>query len=117
MGCIAEVERAITEVTARVQELQAALTVLGTEKIRELQEMKVFLGREITTSLEEVERTLAEEKPVLVTQYAQVIRERIENISPLHLFACTIETCSPSALLVFLQCRIELITVASGPDI
>ena len=99
MGCIAEVERAITEVTARVQELQAALTVLGTEKIRELQEMKVFLGREITTSLEEVERTLAEEKPVLVTQYAQVIRERIENISPLHLFACTIETCSPSALL------------------
>lgn len=99
MGCIGEVERAITEVTARVQELQAALTLFGTEKVRELQDMKVFLSREISKALEEVERTLAEEQPLLVTQYGQVIRQRTESMAPLHLFACTVEICPPQALL------------------
>lgn len=98
-ACIGEVEQAITEITARMQELQAALTVFCMEKIRKLQEIKAFLTREITIALEEVERTLAEEDPRLITQYGPAFRARTENMSPLALFTCLIETSAPQALL------------------
>ena len=101
MQSIQEVDRAITEFSTKVQELIVALTVLRATKVEELQGVKATLAREVPCGLEEVERTLAEERPLLTTQFGPVFRERIDKPAPLSLFAYTMETCSSLALLRF----------------
>lgn len=99
LGSIEQVDRAITELAAKVEKIKAALTTLCTEKVRELQEMRASLTRDIPLALEEVERTLAEKQPLLNTIYGHLFRKRIERAGPLQLFTFTINTGSPQALL------------------
>lgn len=99
INCIEQVDRAIEELTERVKELQAGLSVLCTEKVKELLEIKDCLTRDISIALEEVEKTLAEEEPLLLSQYGPLFRECTEKSAPLQLFTYSIETYPPQTLL------------------
>ena len=96
-----EVDRAIAELYAKVQETIEALQALYWEKVAQLQEIKTTLAREIQLGLDEVERTVAEERPLLTTQFGPLFRRCTEKTVPLKLFYYTIESCSALALLCF----------------
>lgn len=100
-----QTERAIKELTEKVEEIKAFLTTFYEEKVRGIQEINVSLGRDIPMSLEEVERTLAEEHPHLTTLYGPLLRECIERGSPLQLFNFSIEASSPHGILC---CHVQL---------
>lgn len=92
---IEQVNTAITELTNKVEEIKAALTVLCSEKVKELLDMKASLIKHISLALEEVERTLTEEEPLLNTLYGNFLRQYIEKTGPLEIFSFTIEICTP----------------------
>lgn len=91
-GCVWQVEKAIAELTASVDEMKAALSAFCVEKVRELQEIKANLQRDISLALEETERTLTENEPLLSTRYGPLLRDRTEKAAPLQLFSFTLET-------------------------
>jgi hypothetical protein len=97
MEAIREVDKAIAELSATMEEIKAALLALFTEKMNELQEIKGNLMREIPAALEEVERTLPEEQPILITEYSALIRESTERSSSLQIFTCTVKACPPQS--------------------
>lgn len=97
LGCVGQIDTAITELTAKVEEIKATLTALCTEKVRELQDIKANLTKEISFALAEVKRTLLEEQPLLLTYFGPLIRKHIGKTDPLQLFTFTIE--APETLL------------------
>ena len=97
MEAIREVDRAIAELSATVEELKSTLLALFTEKMNELQEIKANLMREIPAALEEVERTLPEEQPVLISEYSALIRGCAERCSSLQIFTCAVKACPPQS--------------------
>ena len=98
---LGEVDRAIAEITVKVQEVIDCLQAMCREKVEQLQDMKATLAREIPLGLEEVESTLTQESPILNTQFGPLFRELTERTAPLQLFSYTIELCSPLALIRF----------------
>ena len=96
-----EVDRAISELDAKVQEMIDSLVALRATKVEQLQVLKATLAREVPLGLEEVERTLPEERPLLTTQFGPLFRECTQRTAPLRLFTYSLEACSPLALLHF----------------
>jgi len=88
---ISEVDRAIEELNAQFTEIQATLNSLYWEKLAELQAYKDSLSREIPAALQEVELTLAEEEPVLGSQYGPVLRTLTEEYRDFRLFGYSLQ--------------------------
>ena len=94
-----EVDRAMEEVSIKVEGIRAALNTLYADKMQELQKIKDNLARDVPIALKEVERTLGEEHPRLTALYASLIRDCIDLPAPLRLFTFSVSSCEPEALL------------------
>lgn len=91
---ILEVDRAISELSTKVQEIIDSLVALRDTEVEQLQELKATLEREVPLGLEEVERSLSEERPLLTTQFGPLFRECTQRTTPLRLFTYRLEVCS-----------------------
>lgn len=87
------------ELTEKMKELQEGLTAVYNEKVKELLEIKDYLARSIPVALEEVERTLAEEDPLLISQFGPLLREYTEKPGLHQLFTYKVEASSSFNLL------------------
>jgi len=101
---IEEMDRAVAELTAEVEETHRKLLAAFQEKMGILKEMRAELAREVPVALEAVEETLAHSQPALHTDYAALFRHLADCPRPFRLFSYTLHP-SPLPTLAF-QCQL-----------
>lgn len=99
-----EIDKAIREYRQTVESMLLRIGKHSQSALSKLEMMKECMTEAVNTALEEVERTMAEDQPVLQTQYGPALRQLAEKCQPRRLFAFSVETCSvPAEAIVTLS--------------
>jgi len=97
---VAEMELRIAQLKAQTKSTVRDLRAKSEEQIEKLKKLKRDLMAEVQTALEEVERTLVEDQPQLIGHYSSVLRQLTEASMPFQLFSYSIQTSAQPTITI-----------------
>lgn len=89
---VRDLQQRVARLVAQAENAISDLRAQATEQVAKLNSLKTELVSVIQNALSEVERTIAEDKPQLSSQYAPEFRQFTETAQSFHLFSFQIQT-------------------------